>query len=205
MDWESARRPPFRMPSVHQIIDVFRRLTTGRYYLAALVVIVVASVGIITIDPIFQMMGATPDLLPLIHDYMNIWYLGVGFIMVPIVGNNAMRATGDTKTPSLVIIVIGVVNAVLDPFLIFGIGPFPRMEVQGAALATVIAYSMAFFAALWFLGIRKKMLDFAIPQLVSVFRSWKQILHVGLPAAGTPNTHSSFNCNYHPYNRRFWS
>ena len=162
-----------------------RRLTTDGIILAALVVIVVVSVGIFTIDPIFQMMGATPDLLPLIHDYMNIWYLGVGFIMVPIVGNNAMRATGDTKTPSLVIIVIGVVNAILDPFLIFGIGPFPRMEVQGAALATVIAYSMAFFAALWFLGIRKKMLDFAIPQLVSVLRSWKQILHVGLPAAGT--------------------
>ena len=162
-----------------------RRFTTDSMILAALVALMVVCVGINTIDPIFRMMGATDELLPLIHEYMRIWYLGVGFIMIPIIGNNAMRATGDTKTPSLVIIVIGVVNAILDPLLIFGIGPFPRMEMQGAALATVIAYSMAFFAAIWFLGIRKKMLDVAIPELKSVLHSWKQILHVGLPATGT--------------------
>ncbi len=76
-------------------------------------------------------MGASAELISLIHDYMLIWHLTVPMPVLPMVGNAAIRATGDTKTPSLVMAVAGLVNGVLDPLLIFGIGPFPEWGSAG--------------------------------------------------------------------------
>jgi len=121
----------------------------------------------------------------LIKQYMRIWYFGVIFVVVPMVGNNAIRATGDTKTPSIIMLIAVMVNVILDPLLIFGIGPFPRLELAGAAIATVIARATTLLVALWVLTYRDKMITFVIPRLKTIFDSWKRILYIGLPTAGT--------------------
>jgi len=64
------------------------------------------------------------------------------------VGNNAIRATGNTLQPAIVMATAAVLNVVLDPILIFGWGPFPSMGMAGAALATVIARAIAATASL---------------------------------------------------------
>jgi Na+-driven multidrug efflux pump len=161
------------------------RLTTDGLFLANTIVVFVALTGLMTIRPLFTMLGATEEMIPLIRSYMLPWYLGIGFIVIPMVGNSAIRATGDTKTPSMVMMIAGGVNIVLDPLLIFGPGPFPRLELQGAAIATVISYAITFAAAVWILGRREHMLDFSRPRVHDVLNSWRQILHVGIPAAGT--------------------
>ena len=161
------------------------RLTTDGLLLALLTVIVFVTAGLFTLEPLFTALGADAELLPLIESYMKIWYLGVPFVIIPMVGNNAIRATGDTKTPSAIMFVAIVVNSVLDPLLIFGIGPFPRMELEGAALATVIARAVTLIVAFWVLWKREKMLSLAIPKITQVFNSWKKILYVGVSAAGT--------------------
>ncbi len=74
-----------------------RRLTTDSLILAVLLVVLFVTVGLLTINPLFTLMGATPEILPLIRQYMTIWYVGMIFVTVPMVGNNAIRATGDTK------------------------------------------------------------------------------------------------------------
>jgi Na+-driven multidrug efflux pump len=130
-------------------------------------------------------MGATPDVLPLVRQYMTIWYTGVFFVMIPMVGNNAIRATGDTKTPSAIMLVAVVVNITMDPLLIFGLGPFPRLELAGAALATVLARASTFLAAIWVLYYRDKMVTLIRPRLHDVLVSWRQILYIGLPTAGS--------------------
>ena len=162
-----------------------RRLTTDSLYLTVIVMILASVLGLATIEPVFMAMGATEDLLPIIRDYMILWYLGVGLVAIPIVGNNAIRATGDSKTPSVVMMVMAVINAILDPFLIFGIGPFPAMGVQGAALATVIAYVCALVAGLWVLGKREQMLERGFPTARTAWVSWKLVLYIGAPAAVT--------------------
>lgn len=161
-----------------------KRLTTDGLILSWLFVTLMAGLGLLTIDPLFRLVGASEALLPLIRQYMVPWYLGVGFLVIPMVGNGAIRATGDTKTPSVVMMIAGLVNMVMDPLLIFGLGPFPRLELQGAALATVISWFITFFAAFYVLIRREKMIAFERPTLKDVLTSWKQILHVGLPAAG---------------------
>ncbi|MCB9588439.1 MAG: MATE family efflux transporter [Polyangiaceae bacterium] len=161
------------------------RLATHGLMLAFLLVVMLAAIGLLTLDPLFAALGAGPELMPMIKAYMVPWYLGVGLLVVPMVGNACIRATGDTKTPGLIMMLAGGVNVVLDPLMIFGIGPFPRWELMGAAVATVISWMITFVAAFWILTRREKMLSLSYLRPSGVLESWKHILTVGLPAAAT--------------------
>ncbi len=162
-----------------------QRLTTDSLVLSVMIVTGFVVIGLFTIHPVFRFLGATSDILPLIRQYMLIWYPGMVAIVIPMVGNNAIRATGDTKTPSMIMLVAVFVNIVLDPLLIFGIGPFPRLELAGAAVATVFARTITLCVSFWVLYHREKMITFALPTLKAVLNSWKQVLYIGLPTAAT--------------------
>ncbi len=162
-----------------------QRLATDGLGLAFLLVTCFSLIGLTNLNAIFSLIGAKGEILELISDYMIPWCLGVGLLVIPMVGNGAIRATGDTKTPATIMIIAGIVNIVLDPFLIFGIGPFPRLELQGAALATVVSWGVTFTASLWILGKREGLIRLPIFDPKNTFDSWKQILHIGIPAAGT--------------------
>ena len=162
-----------------------QRLATDGLGLAFLIVTCFSLIGLTNLNTIFSLMGARGEILKLISDYMTPWYLGVGLLVILIVSNGAIRTIGDAKTPATIMIIAGIVNIVLDPFLIFGIGPFPRLELQGAALATVTSWAIAFTASLWILGKRERMIHLPIFDLKRTFDSWRQILYTGIPAAGT--------------------
>jgi len=162
-----------------------RRLTTDLLLLALTVVIIVVIIGLLTMDPVFRLLGATPDILPRIKEYMAIWYLAMIFLIIPMVGNNAIRATGDTRTPSFVMLVAVFVNVILDPLLIFGWGPIPRMELAGAAAATAISRAVTLAVAFYVLYYREKMITFVWPGWRPLFASWRRIMQIGFPAAAT--------------------
>ena len=161
-----------------------QRLTTDALSLSVLMVLAFAAVGLMTIRPLFTALGAEGAILELVVKYMRIWYLSVGFVVIPMVGNSAIRATGDTKTPSLVMMTAALTNVILDPILIFGWGPVPRMGIEGAAIATAIARGTSLAAAVYLLGFRDKMVSRRGMTATAVLRSWRHILYVGLPAAG---------------------
>jgi putative MATE family efflux protein len=161
-----------------------RRLTTDTLVLAFLGALLFTGLGLVTIDPLFRLLGAGEDVLPFIRQYMVLWYIGVPFVIIPMVGNNAIRATGDTRTPAMIMIMSAVANAALDPFFIFGIWIFPEMGITGAALASLIARAASLFIGLWVMGHRERLLTIVRPPLDVVVASWRQILFIGLPAAG---------------------
>jgi len=162
-----------------------QRLTTDSLVLALLIVLLFVIVGFITITPMFTLLGASPEVMPYIYEYMVIWYAGTLFIVVPMVGNNAIRATGDTTTPSAIMMVAVITNIILDPILIFGVGPIPRLEITGAAIATTISRGITFMVSMWVLYWREEMITFTPPRLADVIASWKEILYIGLPTAGS--------------------
>jgi len=164
--------------------DEVKRLTTDALLLGIIVVAVFVTIGFLTIKPLFIALGASAELLPLINQYMSIWYAGVLFVVIPMFATNALRATGDMKTPSVIMMAAIIVNLILDPLLIFGLGPFPEMRLEGAALATVIARAVTFLFSLWILIKRERMVTFSIPLAKMVIQSWKRILYVGLPESG---------------------
>ncbi len=165
--------------------DTVVRLTTDGLILAVLMVMLFVTAGLLTIQPLFSLLGADGIILEKIKSYMTIWYSGVVFVIIPMAGNNAIRATGDTTTPSIVMLVAVFMNILLDPILIFGIGPFPKMGLAGAATATVIARAVTLFVALYVLILREKLIGLHGFSLQSIIFSWKKILYVGVPTAAT--------------------
>jgi putative MATE family efflux protein len=162
-----------------------RDLTTSALTLALVVVGFFVVLGFVFLDPLFRILGAGPEVLPLIREYMTIWLVGMPFVVIPMVGNNAIRATGDTTTPAVVMLVAAGMNIVLDPILIFGWGPVPGLGIRGAAFATVFARATTFVVAIWVLAVREKMLAFRLPSRGVLVDAWKRVAFVGVPAAAT--------------------
>ncbi len=120
--------------------------------LALMVSCIFSIVGLLFTDPVLKLFGATQALLPYTREYMITIFAGGIFIFFPIIANSVMRGEGNTLTPMKVMMISALTNIVLDPLLIFGIGPFPQMGIQGAALATIIARAIsAVFAAYYFM------------------------------------------------------
>lgn len=178
--------------------DEARVIITIGLMIASLFSLFLVVVAYLVMDPIFTAMGADETTLPLIRDYMNIWLIGALFLPIPIVANAAIRGMGDAMMPAIVMTVVAFVNGILDPIFIFGLFGFPRMELQGAALATVIAYFVGMVAILSILIIREKVL---VPSAILKRASWRMasgsLLAVAIPVslAGiiAPTTFYGFN------------
>lgn len=162
-----------------------KRVTTDGLGLALLLVPVMIITGLLSIDAVFHRLGASSEVMPYIREYMTIWYLGAVCMVVPMVANNAIRSSGDTKTPGFIVLVAAGINIALDPLLIFGMGPFPPLGVAGAAIATVISRAVMMLLSFVVLAYKEKMLAYEMPSWHAICDSWRQILYIGVPTAGT--------------------
>ncbi len=162
-----------------------KRFTTDGLALSIIFVAIFIVAGLFTMDRVFGMLGATGETIPLVKQYMRIWYTGLIFVVFPMVSNNVIRATGDTRTPALIMLGAVTINIVLDPILIFGLGPFPRMGLAGAALATVIARMTMFAISFYIVYHRLRLITFRIPPMPALIDSWKKVLYISVPAAAT--------------------
>lgn len=157
------------------------RFSSHGVLLAVILVTIASAIGLLTIESLFLLLGATHELIPLIKQYMQVWYLTIPLLVIPMAGNSAIRATGDTKTPAKIMMLSGLINGVLDPLLIFGYGPFPELGIQGAAIASAFSWLGALCGSFYVLVTRERLL--AWPYLPTLWHDWKQILKVGTPAA----------------------
>ncbi|MBI1215915.1 MAG: MATE family efflux transporter [Alphaproteobacteria bacterium] len=162
-------------------MEKMRRTATDALSLAVLAIGVSCVAGFLGHSWIFRQMGATPDLMPLIHKYMSIWYVGLPFLGMMIVGNACIRATGDTAFVSRMMSLLALINIVLDPFFIFGWGPFPELKMAGAAVTHVVANYITSMILLYELIFRRGILA---PKIFhrGIFDSWKRILHIAGPS-----------------------
>ena len=159
-----------------------RRQTTDTALLAGVVSLILCMLGLFMIKPIFRLLGATDDLLPLIDDYMSIWYFAEPAAAVLWTCLASMRARGNSLIEGKIITAAAVINALLDPIFIFGWFGFPRMEIAGAALATLIANLSILVATLVYLHTRLRIFATPFAAFGKILYSWRQMLHVGFPA-----------------------
>lgn len=159
-----------------------RRLTTDSAVLAVIAMGVACVVGLNTIDPVFQRLGATPELMPMIRDYMSVWYWVAPSDACLWTCLAALRARGNAQLEARLIGLAALINLCLDPIFIFGLFGFPRLEVQGAALATLVANLTILVVTLLYLAGRLNVFATPIAPLRQVFSSWRHMLGIGFPA-----------------------
>jgi putative MATE family efflux protein len=164
-----------------------RDQTLAQHYVAAtlLLTLAIAAVmlilGLIFNDDLFLLLGADAELLPLIWQYMKFWWPGVVLMMMMIVINSCMRAVGNTKLPSMMMLGSAVLNAILDPILIFGIGPIEGMGVAGAALASTLCWLIVVIVMLYSLA-RIDLLHWGKLTLKALVSIWQRLISLGIPA-----------------------
>ncbi len=161
-----------------------KEASTVTSYLAILCGSIIVIIFWVFLDRIFILIGASAEMLVLIRQYMVVWLPGSILIVALINGNSILRACGDTKTPSLLMAASALINVVLDPILIFGIGPFPAMGITGAAVATLVSWVIGFAYLSYLLLFKLELISRIIPSYSVIVKSGREMLSIGLPAAG---------------------
>ncbi|NCN85796.1 MAG: MATE family efflux transporter [Sphingomonadales bacterium] len=100
--------------------------------------------------PLFQLMQADDDLLPLIDAYMTPYALGFPLLLTNMGGNGVLRGQGAAKRASAILLAFAGANWILDPILITGIGSFEGFGIAGAAYATIAGWAVGTLLAIIF-------------------------------------------------------
>jgi putative MATE family efflux protein len=125
---------------------------------------------------IFHLMTVPPDVARLGRAYLSTWLLGGPLVFGFFAIEATFRAAGDTRTPFVMLGGSVLVSIVLDPLLIAGVGPFPRLGVEGAALASVMVRSGGFLLGLG-IALRRGLLRVAAPD----WGALPTIVRIGAP------------------------
>ena len=142
--------------------------------------VAVGALGLALLTNLFSVMHTPADVSALGMRYLGTYLLGCPLIFGFFAVDAAFRASGDSRTPFLLLAVSVALTLVLDPVLIMGWGPAPELGIAGAAIATIATRGVAFALGLW-LAIRRRL-------LVVTGIDWnaiRSICRVGLPTATT--------------------
>lgn len=158
------------------------KLATHGMALAVAAAVALSIAGYFSIDWLFRRLGADGKTLPLVEAFMRIWYLGALTMALPMMGNGILISAGDSAGASRFMILGTVLNALLNPIMIFGYFGFPAMGIRGSALATVVAQ---LFSTAWLLCLlrgRHHLLAFRRWRFGEYLESFRRILAFAIPS-----------------------
>jgi putative MATE family efflux protein len=144
--------------------------------------VIVGILGLLFSNKLISLFTKDTILIDLGTQYIRIILLGSIALFIPMISNNILRGEGNTFIPMVTMLIGSLLNMALDPLLIFGIGFFPELGIEGAAIATVVSriISGSFILYMLFNGNNHIKLDLRNFKFdISIL---KGIYKVGLPA-----------------------
>jgi len=152
------------------------------FFIAIIYGILGGLLGIFFSENIIRLFTDDPVLIDLGYQYINIILTGSIAIFIPATFNYILRGEGNTFLPMLTMIIGAVLNMIIDPFLIFGLGPFPQLGVAGAAYATVFSRFIGGIFIVFVLFSDKNELTLKLEDFEFDFQIIKEIYNIGIPA-----------------------
>jgi putative MATE family efflux protein len=139
------------------IVETKRVVGTSATFFAAISV-AIALAGLVLCRPLLIAMSTPADSLPLAVAYMRVIFLAVPCLYLYAFVMAVLRGAGDSKTPFYFMLLSVALDILLNPLLIFGVGPLPRLGIAGSALATFIAQAVSLAALIRHLYRRRHIL-----------------------------------------------
>jgi len=156
---------------------------------AGQVILLSIALGILTMipvlighDAILRGFGATDDIMLLARQYLVLIVLGSPFLYFLMMVNNLLRAEGRPQLSMYVVLTLSLVLMVLEPFLIFGWGFFPKLGIAGAALAAVISQMISAAVSFYFLQLSTSRYHLTRRHLVPSLSICRSIYQTGFPS-----------------------
>jgi len=146
--------------------------------------LVFSAVGLFFAKDLLRMMGASEPTIEMGYMYPTIMLGGNMVIMLLFIINAVFRSSGDAAISMRVLWFANILNIILDPLLIFGIGPFPELGIKGAAVATNIGRGMAVLYQLYLLGKGNYRVKVRANQIVIRLKEIMQLVKLSLGAIG---------------------
>jgi putative MATE family efflux protein len=138
--------------------------------------------GIIFAETLLRLMDTPASIFPLASTYLKISLGGMILLYMMFLISSILRGIGDTVTPLMFMGLAVLTNAILDPFMIMGIGPFPKLGLNGAAWASVIAQSFGLALALIYLNRKNHFIAIGFRKLAFDKHMTLLILKIGFPS-----------------------
>ena len=158
------------------------KVTSHGILLTLAVSAVITTAGYLTITPIFTKLGADAQTLPLIGQFMKIWYIGALFMTLPMMGNGLLISSGDSKMAGRLMMLGPIINVFLNPVMIFGLLGFPALGIRGSALATVISQAISTTWMMVLLDRKHHLLQFHGWRWEDYRNSYREILAFAIPS-----------------------
>ncbi len=165
-------------------LDAAASVTGQALWIGAALSIGIGIAGVIFAEDILAMMGATDSVVTMGKGYTAVSLGGSATIMYLFLLNAAFRGAGDASIALRSLWLANGINIVLDPCLIFGLGPFPEMGVTGAAVATTIGRGIGVLYQLWYLFGGRGKLAFQIRHLRIVPELISRVLVISIGGIG---------------------
>jgi len=162
-----------------QTIDVIYQ----SLFLGAVIAVLLAFLGLFFAEPSLRLLGAAPAVVRLGVPYLKIVFLGSFTLILFFLVSAILRAIGDALTPMKVWSLATIINIVLDPLLIFGIGPFPKLGVIGAAVATVTGQGIGMVIGFWILFEGKSFIRVRLKEFHLHFEYIWRIIRIAIPGS----------------------
>lgn len=159
------------------------RVATDNYLMAILITALTGVLGQFMLPWLARLLGAPFELFPLIEAYMGVWFFASIFMVLNMVCNATFRSIGDTRMTATLMLGSSAINFGLDPLFIFGWGPVPALGIEGAAVASLIAWLITSALALYLLKTKKGLLLLEWLRWPDIWHNWRSVLKISLPAA----------------------
>ena len=160
-----------------------QRIATHTLILVIGFVSVLVVLGYVLAEPIFVLLNARDELLPIAVKYTYIVMLGVPILAVPMVGGMMLRSFNDVRTPAIIMVSGAAIQVVIAPILIWGIGPWDGYGVYGSAWSFVLS---RLIVAVYALHVFRQRGFIQNPGSLSSFlTSVREVMRLALPSMAT--------------------
>ena len=152
--------------------------------IALIISVIIGIIGILFAEDILRLMGADEKVIQTGKGYTRILIGSNVVIMMLFLLNGIFRGAGDAALAMRSLWVANILNIILDPLFIFGIGPFPELGVQGAAVATTIGRSVGVMYQLHLLFGKKSIVKLAKKHFTLAWDVIKRLLDIAATGTG---------------------